>query len=427
VVLSRALLALALVAGCGQSLFDAHGGGRDGGGDGGGGGDGDVPDTCAAPCIADAAADFDGSPGGTGNRWRYLDDKRDHSWVPMTGTGGVLVGTSGSIKKCAADLSAACKALPGALLVSTAGSTSPADPAVEYRSPDARVIQLAFRAQVAAGGPNHSIRLYRNSREDVLFTAPAAPGITVEHLVTVDAVAGDRFLVAVAPDGPTGGDVALHVFVSGTSKSFPSTCQLAVPFTVAGAATGHVEDLCRGEILAMNNTAPDAPLLAMGPYAEEGMGGYVESSYYYEGTETLTPVDATTLQFWLKVESSSIPDSWVFSNIDVDIGNGLGLFFRNAGGPKLEASVVTNKSPLMYAIQSASYATFQSWHFVRVVQASNTGSICIDGIKAASGPLAGPSVSLRVPRLGRSASDTTTSFIGIFDDVRVFNEALPCN
>jgi len=41
VVLSRALLALALVAGCGQSLFDAHGGGGGGGDDGGGGGGGD--------------------------------------------------------------------------------------------------------------------------------------------------------------------------------------------------------------------------------------------------------------------------------------------------------------------------------------------------------------------------------------------------
>ncbi len=59
-----ALLAAAGVAGCGESLFDAHGK-RDGGsgpGDDGGGTDGpdaDVPDTCPDECLGDAAADFD--------------------------------------------------------------------------------------------------------------------------------------------------------------------------------------------------------------------------------------------------------------------------------------------------------------------------------------------------------------------------------
>src|SRR5690606_31269169 len=103
----------------------------------------------------------------------------------------------------------ACGELRGALLVDSSGASP--DPAIEYESPDARVIQLALRAHVT-GGP-HRVRLYRNSREDVLFTAAAAPGAAVAHTITLDALPGDRFLVAIEPGDPAGGTAAVHLFV----------------------------------------------------------------------------------------------------------------------------------------------------------------------------------------------------------------------
>lgn len=413
----------ALTTGCGQSLFDAHGSARDGGGDDGG--DGDVPDTCAAPCLADAGADFDGSAGGKGNHWRYLDDHRNRTWTPMTAGADTQVGAEpgNSFKRCANTSSSdACSALPGALLVSTAGKTSAADPAIEYRVEEARVIRLAVRARVESGAPGHAIRLYRNSREDVLFTLPATAGATVERQITVDALPGDRFLVAAAPDN-AGGAVALHVFVSDPRATFPVTCQIAVPFSVAGSMANTVDDLCRGELRSYVNGAPGAfPPLA-GPYAEQGDAAYLENTYY-EATEPLTSGDALTLQLWVQAESSSVGVGWELSNIDVDLGRGIGL--RLDTGGKLVASVVKSTSPLMYAEQSVNIVSPSSWHFVRVVHASDAVSICVDGKKLGGGALTGPLPSSAPVNIGRNVGDAGSYFGGSIDDVRVFLEALPC-
>ena len=65
-------------AACSQSLFDAHGPGGGGGGDDDGSNTG--PATCNAPCLADAAVDFDGSATGKSKAWRYLDDHRDRTY-----------------------------------------------------------------------------------------------------------------------------------------------------------------------------------------------------------------------------------------------------------------------------------------------------------------------------------------------------------
>lgn len=417
---------IALVAGCGQSLFDAHGEGRDGGSTGG---DGDVPDTCQTPCLADAGADFDGSPGGKGDHWRYLDDHRDRTWLPMVADAGAQVGADpgNSFKRCAGfSSSSACEALPGALLVTTAGKTSAADPAIEYRVEEPRVIQIAVRAHVESGGPAHAIRLYRNSREDVLFTLPTVAGATVERQITVDAIPGDRFLIAAAP-GDAGGAVALHVFVSDPRKSFPVTCQLAVPFTAQGSSSTTVDDLCRGELQSITTGAPSMPSLLAGPYSELGMGAYLENSYYDAG-EPLTAASAMTIQLWLRAEGSMIAGEWVISNINADVGGGLGLQLKidPTDGLVLEASGVKTTNPATYAGPHAPYGTPFEWHFVRVVHASGQIGICVDGERVGGDALAGPVTSSAPVNIGRNASDSGSYLTGDVDDVRVFLEALPC-
>lgn len=424
-VLSRALCTLLLIAGCGQSLFDAHGSGSGGGKDGGGGGDGDVPDTCPEPCLADAGADFDGSSGGKGDHWRYLDDHRDHTWAAMASSAGKQTGADpdNSFERCVGFSSSdACTALPGALLVSTSGAASAADPAIEYRVAAPRVIRIAVRARVASGGPAHAIRLYRNSREDVLFTLPATADLTTERQITVDAVPGDRFLVAAAPED-AGGAVALHVFVSDPGATFPVTCQLAVPFTVPGSMANAVDDLCRGELRSYVNEMPGSFQLLPGPYAEQGDAAYFENSYY-DTAEPLSSGDALTLQLWVQAESSGAGVGWELSNIDADLGHGIGL--RLDSGGKLVAAVVKSMSPVMYAEQSVDIAAPSSWHFVRVVHASDAVSICVDGKKLGGGALAGPLTSSAPVNIGRNVGDASSYFGGSIDDVRVFLEALPC-
>jgi hypothetical protein len=85
--------------------------------------------TCPSPCVADLAGDF-GKPQ---SPWRYLEDHRHRTWTAMTPTADGLVGAdaANAITSCAHRDAAACAVLPGALLISSAGATSAADPAVE--------------------------------------------------------------------------------------------------------------------------------------------------------------------------------------------------------------------------------------------------------------------------------------------------------
>jgi 3D (Asp-Asp-Asp) domain-containing protein len=436
VVLIRALVVLLAISGCSESLFGVHsdrnGGPRDGGD---GGDDASVPDTCPASCIADAAASFDGSVGGAGGRWRYLGDKRDRTWAPMLAVAGAMVGDANNrIERCAdKPSSAACTGLPGALLVTSSGTSSTSDPAIEYTAPDARVIQLALHVYVPGDSVEHRVRLYRNSREDVLFTASASPGgATVAHTITVDALPGDRFLVALEPSGGQGGTAALHLFVIDANKTFPSTCQLAVTFSAPTIIGPTIDDLCGGGLTSIDNAMlPAAPLLVTGPFAYQGMGGYLDPGYYLYGSQPLDRGD-TTIQFWVQNETPSTSKTWVFSDIDEVNARGLGIGFKNTSGNpsdlKLEASVVSATSPVTYTGQSIAFANPQNWRFVRVVHTGGVVTFCLDGARVMSFPLPGPAASGRVPYFGKNgASGVTDYFGGSLDDVRVFSDALPCN
>ena len=160
----------------------------------------------------------------------------------MTASAGIMDGfEQDQITSCVGLSAAACKGLPGALLVTSSGGAT-SDPAIEYRSPATRVIQLSFSAHVPSAGAAQRIRLYRNSREDALLTSIVAPGQTAGDMIVVDALEGDRFLIAVEPTG-AGGDLALHFFVSDPRVDFPSTCRLALAFE--SASDDKVDNLCR--------------------------------------------------------------------------------------------------------------------------------------------------------------------------------------
>ena len=434
-VLIRALVVLLTVSGCSESLFGVHSDRDSGPRDGGDGGDdASVPDKCPASCIADAAATFDGSVGGTNGRWRYLGDKRNRTWTPMLPVAGAMVGDANNrIERCAdKPSSAACTGLPGALLVTSSGTSSTSDPALEYTAPDARVIQLALHVYVPGDSVEHRVRLYRNSREDVLFTASASPGgATVAHTITVDAIPGDRFLVALEPSGGQGGTAALHLFVIDANKTFPSTCQMAVTFSDPTIVGPTIDDLCGGGLTSLNNAMmPDAPLLITGPYANQGMGGYLDPGYSLYGSQPLDKGD-TTVQFWVLNETPLVSKAWVFSDTDEVNARGLGIQFKNTSGNlsglKLEASVVSSTTPVTYTGQSIAFANPQNWRFVRVVHTGGMVTFCLDGTRVMSFPLPGPTAPGRVPYFGKNGPADIDYFSGGLDDVRVFSDALPCN
>jgi len=453
VVLNRRTLVLGalLAAGCKHSLFDnGDSPGRDAAGheddaatpgrDAAAGADGPiaidaplvVPVTCPAPCIADAARDFDGSATGANGRWRYLDDHRNRTWAAMTGDTVTRRGAdpANHVTTCAASTAnAACVALPGALLVASAGSAGTSDPALEVTVPTAQVIQLSLRAFIAAG-PDQRIRLYRNSREDVLFTGTAVAGTELDQALTLDALAGDRFLVAIAPI--TGGaEVAVHLFASTVDATFPATCQVAMSF--AAAAGNTVDNLCGADFThrGYDTDLDTPPPLSAGPYAELGTAGDFVSDSFFLGTATLDKSRDTTVQLWAKRRTVVDDyDTWLFSDMDLNTTGGIGISITNDVVPLLDFSTTLTVGPLTYIDALTPYPDDAGWHFIRVVQRGGTVYVCLDGTRRITADVApGFLRSSFPPYLGANVlwSPQGAFLDGALDDVRVISSALPCD
>lgn len=427
-VLRHALLCCVLLAGCKQSLFD-HTSGDDTVDSGGGGGDGSIPSSCPATCLADAAADFATS------KWRFLEDRRIRVWPPLTAMEDTYVGSDpdNRITACAANGSAAaCSALPGALLVSTAGAQSNADPALSYTATANQVVRLTVRVHVPMGAMTHDVRLYRNSREDSRFTGAAAAGATFERAITIDALKDDRFYLAIAPTEQGATDaIGVHFYVNATQDTFPQTCQLALPFAAASGNT--VDNLCGVDYTYKNDGTAAPPVLAAGPFPELGMAADVTMDRYYEGTDVLVRAGDTTTQLWVKSDAFvSSYNAVVFSDLDLDYTGGVGIYIVNQAPPKLyvETCTLATQTELGFASADGAFPDDHAWHFVRVVHTNGMVKICVDGARIASYALpAGKMQSMYHPYVGRNLNWLPQgAFVdGGIDDVRVIRAALPCD
>ncbi len=437
----RALALLVIVAGCGQSLFDNNvGGGTGSGGPDGGGGNGDgnlvVPSTCPAGCIGDAAADVGGARAG----WRYLEDARNRTWAPMTQSGPGYVGavSPNAIKPC--ETASGCMALPGALLVTTAGATTNADPALEFTAPSNQVVQLSVRVFVPSGQPEQRVRLYRNSREDSLYTAVATPGTLFERAISVDALAGDRFVLAIAPNGMGAADVAVHYYINSTGEVFPKECQLAVDFSTV---TGHTVGNACGTAVTyrdydLGNPDDITPTRAAGPFPELGMAADIPLTEYYTAADAIPRQGDTTTQFWMKHDAFDPSYSYnahPFSDLDLnDPAGGLMVSIYEMTSGDRGMGVYTCDVPTQTGCNQlgldVAYPNNASWHFVRVVHTGGMVKICIDGVRV--GGFAAPAGRLqtvRKPYFGKNQVWTPSGafFDGGLDDIRSIAAALPCD
>lgn len=429
----RTLALAALACGCRQSLFDAHGEASDAGGDAAAGA------TCQAPCLGDSGGDFDGTANGKTGRWRYLEDHRDRTWAPMTAMDNGFIGAdpANRIVHCQANSSAkACQALAGALLVSTAGISTPSDPAIEFTAEAHRTIELHLDVHVPAGGFGQTVRLYRNSREDVLFTGIAEPGVTLTHAITLDALAGDRFLVAIAPPALGQADIGIRLHAVGANTTFPTECQLAVSFsTLTGLMT---DDACKGaKLTAMRDSTPGtpAPALGPGPFPELGQAANIAEHNFYKAPNVLDRPGDVTIDLWVKhamlIDPATIARVYSEENRNSTGGGGLTITITGDQSKlKIWAETIyTGLGMFTYVGPGADYPIDQAWHFIRAVhKADGAIKLCVDGVfkgmKNASGTLKPTST----PYIGQYAyePDQPATFIGSIDDVRVLNTALPC-
>ena len=433
------LVFLSVLFGCSQSLFDQHPGltGSNGSnGSNGSGGDGGIPDVCPAPCLANGGGDF----GMTGKNWRYVEDTRNRKWVPMMQSGMTEVGTDDSgnkIEACANDMTQpACAQLPSALLVTSSGSASMADPAIEWTATSNEPVAIELGAFVPSGGSPQNILLYRNSREDSLFTVEAMPGVRASGSIVLDALAGDRFLVAVAPVAGGTADVGLQFFASQGAGTFGKQCELALEFASGGATTpnacgspftGMLDD-------GMGGSTPQNVSVGPGPFPEQGSAGVFAANDYIVGADIIDRSGDTTTQFWVQ-QGALVPDegSWVFSDQDLDNTGGLGFdIYENAAGTGMSLDTVTctgSGDPLQFAVATATYPSDGAWHFVRAVQTNGLLLVCIDNKMVGQVPVADGSLKTSFPPYdGKNVIWTPVGafFNGSLDDLRSFKTALPC-
>lgn len=359
----------------------------------------------------------------------------------MTAVDAGFVGANpaNTIKACTADSeAAACQALPNALLISTAGFMTPgADPAIEFTAEANRTIELQLSVHIPSGGFGQTVRLYRNSREDVLFTGSAEPGVTLTHSITLDALANDRFLVAIAPPALAQPDIAVRLYVVGANATFPTECQLALSFsTLTGLMT---DDVCHGQkFTAMHDmTAGTAtPTLAAGPFPELGQAASVAEHNYYKAPALLERPGDVTIDLWLKLTRLVAVDNpaWVYSEHNREFGRAGGLsieVFGDPAQPKITAETVIrpNLGTVDYLGPTVDYPTDQKWHFIRAVhKADGAIKLCIDGIYQGMDIAAGTLKPTTTPHIGHNGYDETdpAGLIGSVDDIRVLNTALPC-
>ena len=429
-----------LLVGCSQSLFDQHPGltGSNGSnGSNGSGTDGGLPDSCPAPCLASGGGDF----GMAGKGWRYLEDTRDRKWAAMMMSGTSEVGTddpANKIDSCANNMSQpACAQLPDALLVSSSGSTSMADPAIEWTASSNEEVAIELGAFVPSSGSPQNILLYRNAREDALFHVEAMPGVRASGSIVLDALAGDRFLVAVAPVAGGTADVGLQFFASQGAGTFPEQCQLALEFPSAGATTPNVCGAAFTGMLddGMGGGNPQNIALGAGPFPEMGSAAMFAANDYMVGADIIDRSTDTTTQFWVQ-QGALVPDegSWVFSDEDLNDPNtgGLGFdIYENAAGTGMALDVVTCTDPtnLKFAIATSTYPMDSAWHFIRAVSTNNMVFVCIDGKMTSS--VAVPPGNLKTafpPYNGKNVIWTPSGafFNGALDDIRSIKTALPC-
>jgi hypothetical protein len=440
-VLKLALLSI-FAAACSASLFDQHSGSSGGGGgddDGSGSGSVMALSSCPAPCLADGGSDF----GVSGTGFRYLEDTRDRKWTPMMLSGTTEVGTMDAMNKidsCANDSSApACAQLPDALLVSSSGSGSVADPAIEWTSTSNQIVAIELGAFVPSSGAPQTIRLYRNAREDALVTVEAMPGTRADGSIVLDALAGDRFLVAVAPVAAGTADVGLQFFASQGAGTFPQQCQLALQMSSVSGNT--MPNQCGSMFTGMTDDADDtgstpSPItLGSSAFPEMGSAATFTENHFMVGADIIDRSADTTTQFWL--QQGTIPDpygSWVFSDYDLNNGGGLGFdVYENSASTGLALDVGTctdpNSNPLGFAIATSTYPMDSAWHFIRAVHSNGMLNICIDGKMTAS--VAIPMGGLKTtfpPYDGQNGQWLPLGAFmnGSIDDIRSFKTALPC-
>jgi hypothetical protein len=172
-----------------------------------------------------------------------------------------------------------------------------------------------------------------------------------------------------------------------------------------------------------------------GPYPEQMPGISVGTGKFLrrDGSGPMNALDWShdiTVQLWAQPTMLGSLASFLFADFDIDSCGGVELSVAAGGGPGPHITLhgCTDPTTKADATIMSAFPQDSAWHFVRVVRNAAEFDLCIDGARVANLPVQpGAMLSTNPPDLGKPVvDDEGASYIGGFDDVRVFTGALPC-
>lgn len=410
---------------------------------------GPAVDRCPAPCVADAISDYSGSQGAGDVDWRYYEDRRQPlgAFYPeMSETTSPIAGFSGGanafVASCADNPSLAeCESIRDRLLVQGDAPGAGSDAVIGFEAGARATYRVQGTVRLPDGVSSaeaHRITLSRNSRHDVLGSVNVVPTTTPETFdALVDVLPGDRVLVTFEQRGGSEAvPLGVQLWVTRMGAPLDDRCVHGMRFEGANPLL----DECSGETLedlATEGTAGSS----QGPSVSAFMGTARElvSGQYLR--PTATPIDYSgdfTIQFWVN-NSSSTPfecSLWADSTSDMPAGgitvimNDDRVSARTFHADDGRTCPSSGRPGICLKFQTMGTITQDEWHFIRVTRATadNEILICIDGVQRGRLDVHG-TLNLTPayrPSIGRNVDFNPAYFVGSFDDVRIFDVALPC-
>lgn len=453
---AAAALALAAAA-CSQSLFDSNGE-NDAGRPGNDTGTNPNPDAspdppdaapvavCPEPCVGDAFAEFSSDQGGTTGQWSYLHDigsangaaYEELGFSQWNGLDGWSAGDAGpAIVSCQDRSEPSCSGVGDFLLL----VPNPADgqrPAISFRLPETSTYRVSGAVRIADGEATDvpvQLTVSRAGRHDAISAREIRTSPTE---IALDAqfpgLVGEEIMVSVGTEVEAP-PIALRFFVTRVDDgpaAFPGTCQIAARFDGEKALV----DECQGaEILNLNDGIskdPGVPVAGPGPSPRLGNGRDFggEGQFLVMGNSPMNYDGDFTVQFWAKIQEPLASFGVaLYADWDSLVDRGLAYFMDEVDF--VQVCRLDPDSPENIAIcLDGTRPSDGEWHFWRLVRstADNRLRLCIDGVQNVQNTLPGnlPLSSGLPPYIGRNVDYSPAYFIGSFDEIRVFSEALPC-
>ena len=439
----RCLVCVLALSACNQSLFDSStGDGKDGGpgggGDGGGEADSSIPvSECPTPCAGDAAADFAQSQGAN-EVWYYLHDlgaANGADYDELTfGTWGELDAWSGgaegpAIASCTGQAGVGCEGLEGFVLLVPGADAS--RPALAFRAPETATYSISGAARIADGGPTDvpvQVLFSRAGRHDAVALQTIRTSETEVGIAgLVPAIEGDEIILSIGSDEtiPPLGVRLFYTRVDSGGDVFPGSCQVALRFEGSlsdecGSATG-VDLQGDGEA----GTSTSGP----GPSGRLGQARVIAEDHYLRlGGAPLDKSGDFTVQFWAKIDEPQ-PSFGValYSDWNTVVKGGVAMFIDDDTNV-VDFCYMAHGDTEIETCDQTSRAMDGQWHFWRAVRSGGTYTLCIDGVVKMESPIAAAlnMTGDQAPHIGRNVDYEPAYFAGSIDEVRIFEQALPC-